>query len=1335
MALEAIFENGDSLNSKRLLILDGIFLKWALSAIRCDRATPQRELPVNPAVFAHPRTGRTCPLCRENQSDLERASRASLIPCGIWTSAGLRGGHSVWSRDCHSIGVNVIANFEMPASVQVPTRGVTASEAPDQSSQTFGESLLEASKASPAAPMASTSGTTPTTQPEVTSADRLGPNPVLDSRASLPQASTVDSHASTSHDSVLDGHASPSHASTLDNHSSSTHTSTHQAVAPEQVSPAPLTDPTLASIQAPITASIPTQDTSTIATLQSSGDVRAQVASETVSSSEAAAQPAQIPAHQLQSSSSPFQTVLKSYLPDSQGMKAAASPQTQSGLDESQLVAGAASQTVQSPDQGAQPTETQIGQPVTTTKQTQDIAADAVSTASSIPAANALQGTAPVTGQIGLQNALPKDNADTSSNNIPSVPSNAVQGAASNAAPIPEQSSLSQQTPDVRGDASSTTITTQAPAAAQPATENAALTGVQDSLPKETPAAFTNAASAPASIPAANTDQRPATSAIPAEVQNVNPKEVLQATSGATSSSSSHVASDPIENALPEAVSGAVSSASQNPTPRGTEGMEFRAVVETTSNPVASTSSSLVSSAAQSALAQPAVSAPASADPNQAGESPKELSPNAVPEQQTISVASGKSMPDSGAVQDTGAPQDSSGPSSSVPINAPGALEDPAPKLAGQMSSLPIENVASRTAPNTVMSPAEQPAASASASAPSRPSTIAATEIAASEIAATETKPRPAPETDPLAPSVPIVGNSTKAVSTTAQSSATDAGPKAIPDSLPKADLNAASKAGVDSSSSAAAGSAVNSSLRAALDTAVNSYTRAASNLAADSNSSAAADTAANSPLRAALNTAVNSYSRAASDAAVAPSSSAAQSTAAGSSPKAASDAAVDSSSSAAPSIAANEAQNSTVKAVVDATSIPALKAIQDVLPSAPSDKASSTTAQPVANKSPVQVTAAFTKAVASPASDSIPNPVADAGPAPRSHVAPVPQAVEAGAAKKPVAATLSQASTAPSTSRQGAPDDGAAASTLGVPSSTADQLLTLAKSSGGLLASSLGVGAIQNPALGSGPSAAVSSNGKIGAKDAATDPMGLTQHAQSVPDQSAKQSNSQDSASSGDQGQGSFASQVQSAAPLQASLGNQSVVAAAHTQTGANASPAQVTPTLAGAPALASKLPSHTSAAPTALPQAVPVINTAKLVQSMGQSEMRVGMRSTEFGNISISTSSTRDMISAQISLDHGELAKTLAASLPEMQARLGSNQAMDVRIDTNGTGTMNGAGTSSGMSNGSADQSRGGRQQPGDSSSSRTGYGVQEQQFSSGRAAATTGDARINARLDITV
>ena len=79
--------------------------------------------------------------------------------------------------------------------------------------------------------------------------------------------------------------------------------------------------------------------------------------------------------------------------------------------------------------------------------------------------------------------------------------------------------------------------------------------------------------------------------------------------------------------------------------------------------------------------------------------------------------------------------------------------------------------------------------------------------------------------------------------------------------------------------------------------------------------------------------------------------------------------------------------------------------------------------------------------------------------------------------------------------------------------------------------------------------------------------------------------------------------------------------------------------------------------------------------------------MRSNDFGNISISTSATRDLISAQISVDHGELARTLAAHLPDMQERLGGNQAMDVRIDMNGQAIGHRSGTSSGMSNGSAD------------------------------------------------
>ena len=90
------------------------------------------------------------------------------------------------------------------------------------------------------------------------------------------------------------------------------------------------------------------------------------------------------------------------------------------------------------------------------------------------------------------------------------------------------------------------------------------------------------------------------------------------------------------------------------------------------------------------------------------------------------------------------------------------------------------------------------------------------------------------------------------------------------------------------------------------------------------------------------------------------------------------------------------------------------------------------------------------------------------------------------------------------------------------------------------------------------------------------------------------------------------------------------------------------------------------------------------------------------------------RDLISAQISLEHGELARTLAAHLPEMQARLGGNQPMDVRIDMNGQATGQGTGTSAGMSNGSADPSRSGRQQTGNTTSSQSGNGVAEQGIS---------------------
>jgi hypothetical protein len=198
-------------------------------------------------------------------------------------------------------------------------------------------------------------------------------------------------------------------------------------------------------------------------------------------------------------------------------------------------------------------------------------------------------------------------------------------------------------------------------------------------------------------------------------------------------------------------------------------------------------------------------------------------------------------------------------------------------------------------------------------------------------------------------------------------------------------------------------------------------------------------------------------------------------------------------------------------------------------------------------------------------------------------------------------------------------------------------------------------------------------------------------------------------------------------------SIANHTVAAIDHGQNPSIASALPAAPTPAGIPGHSAKTPEAAAPASITIPQELPAINTAKLIQSVGQSAMRVGMRSDDFGNISISTSATRDLISAQISLDHGELARTLAAHLPEMQARFGGNHAMDVRIDMNGQGTGQGAGTSAGMSNGSANESPAGRQQRSGAPSSHAVDGFAEQGHSLAATAIPTGSSSLEARLDI--
>lgn len=78
-----------------------------------------------------------------------------------------------------------------------------------------------------------------------------------------------------------------------------------------------------------------------------------------------------------------------------------------------------------------------------------------------------------------------------------------------------------------------------------------------------------------------------------------------------------------------------------------------------------------------------------------------------------------------------------------------------------------------------------------------------------------------------------------------------------------------------------------------------------------------------------------------------------------------------------------------------------------------------------------------------------------------------------------------------------------------------------------------------------------------------------------------------------------------------------------------------------------------------------VTAINTAKLIQSMSQTEMRVGMHSSEFGEISIRTAVSQQQMTAQISVDHGDLASAISTHIPAMQEKLGGDTGLKALVE----------------------------------------------------------------------
>ncbi len=167
----------------------------------------------------------------------------------------------------------------------------------------------------------------------------------------------------------------------------------------------------------------------------------------------------------------------------------------------------------------------------------------------------------------------------------------------------------------------------------------------------------------------------------------------------------------------------------------------------------------------------------------------------------------------------------------------------------------------------------------------------------------------------------------------------------------------------------------------------------------------------------------------------------------------------------------------------------------------------------------------------------------------------------------------------------------------------------------------------------------------------------------------------------------GNFKGAMESATLTQNAQGAQ----AAGQTASAPAPSAPSLPTPDSTVATSAALPAH--AAPAESTQSTQALNSAQLIQSVHGSEMRLGMNSAEFGNISINTSINHQTLSAQILMDHSALGSALAMHLPAIEEKLGSAYGLQAKVELRDTATSNSTASDSNSS-----QSSGERRSQGD-------------------------------------
>jgi flagellar hook-length control protein FliK len=105
------------------------------------------------------------------------------------------------------------------------------------------------------------------------------------------------------------------------------------------------------------------------------------------------------------------------------------------------------------------------------------------------------------------------------------------------------------------------------------------------------------------------------------------------------------------------------------------------------------------------------------------------------------------------------------------------------------------------------------------------------------------------------------------------------------------------------------------------------------------------------------------------------------------------------------------------------------------------------------------------------------------------------------------------------------------------------------------------------------------------------------------------------------------------------------------NTSTNAASKNTPAAPANAGQPA-ESTVEEHDPQSLSANPGAL--LSTAKLLERMGETELRLGIRGGELGSVDIRTSMAHNQFTAQISVERGDLGRAMAADLPNLESRL---------------------------------------------------------------------------------